>query len=163
MHNQFLGTKGTLWAIPITHCLTAPWPMISPHQTTAAISTAKAHGMTTNNTWRQQQDCWLTSLNNFKPRSDMRIGRISLDIFGLIHFGDVSVTTHIIRPGRTIELVETTMAPMAKPVSLPVRGVCKPATAEIAGLKMSESVIRKATRTGTAWRLGRWLYWQYLS
>lgn len=53
-------------------------------------------------------------LEQFKPRSDMRIGRISLDIFGLIHFGDVSVTTHIIRPGRTIELVETTMAANGK-------------------------------------------------
>ena len=53
-------------------------------------------------------------LEQFKPRSDMRIGRISLDIFGLIHFGDFSVTTHIIRPGRTIELVETTMAANGK-------------------------------------------------
>ena len=53
-------------------------------------------------------------LEQFKPRSDMRIGRISLDIFGLIHFGDVSVTTHIIRPGRTIELIETTMAANGK-------------------------------------------------
>ena len=57
-------------------------------------------------------------LEQFKPRSDMRIGRISLDIFGLIHFGDVSVTTHIIRPGRTIELVETTMAANGKTCSV---------------------------------------------
>lgn len=48
-------------------------------------------------------------LEQFKPRSDMRIGRISLDIYGLIHFGDFSVTTQIIRPGRTIELVEAKM------------------------------------------------------
>lgn len=43
-------------------------------------------------------------------KSNMRIGRISLDIFGLIHFGDFSITTQVIRSGRTIELIEATMA-----------------------------------------------------
>lgn len=32
-------------------------------------------------------------LERFMPREDMRIGRISLDIFGLIHFGEFSITT----------------------------------------------------------------------
>lgn len=48
-------------------------------------------------------------LSEFKPRDDMRIGRISLDILGLIHFGEFTITTKIIRPGRTIELIEATM------------------------------------------------------
>ena len=48
-------------------------------------------------------------LEQFMPREDMRIGRISLDIFGLIHFGKFSITTQVIRGGRTIELVEAKM------------------------------------------------------
>ncbi|BBL20919.1 hypothetical protein F939_02067 [Acinetobacter radioresistens DSM 6976 = NBRC 102413 = CIP 103788] len=48
-------------------------------------------------------------LEQFMPRDDMRIGRISLDIFGLIHFGDFSITSRVIRPGKTIELIEAEM------------------------------------------------------
>ena len=48
-------------------------------------------------------------LENFQPRSHMRIGRISLDIFGLIHFGDFSITTRVVRAGKTIELIEAEM------------------------------------------------------
>ncbi|HAI70794.1 MAG TPA: thioesterase [Idiomarina baltica] len=48
-------------------------------------------------------------LEQFSPRDDMRIGRISFDIFGLITFGEFTITTQVIRPGRTIELVESLM------------------------------------------------------
>lgn len=48
-------------------------------------------------------------LENFQPRSHMRIGRVSLDIFGLIHFGEFSITTRVIRAGKTIELIEAEM------------------------------------------------------
>ncbi len=48
-------------------------------------------------------------LEQFLPRSDLRIGRISFDIFGLIAFGDFSITTQIIRTGKTIELIEAEM------------------------------------------------------
>lgn len=48
-------------------------------------------------------------LEQYSPRSDMRIGRISFDIFGLITFGEFTITTQIIRPGKTIELVEAVM------------------------------------------------------
>lgn len=48
-------------------------------------------------------------LEQFAPRADMRIGRISFDIFGLIHFGEFSITTRIIRAGKTIELLESDM------------------------------------------------------
>ncbi len=53
-------------------------------------------------------------LEAFQPRSDMRIARISLDIFGLIHAGDFSIHTHVLRPGRTIELLESTMTTNGK-------------------------------------------------
>lgn len=48
-------------------------------------------------------------LEQFQARPDMRIARLSYDIFGLIAFGDFSITTRIIRPGKTIELLESEM------------------------------------------------------
>lgn len=48
-------------------------------------------------------------LERFMPRQNMRIGRISLDIFGLIYAGDFSIRTQLIRTGKTIELIESTM------------------------------------------------------
>ena len=53
-------------------------------------------------------------LEHYMPREDMRIGRISLDIFGLIHFGEFSISTRSIRGGRTIELIEATMSANGK-------------------------------------------------
>ena len=48
-------------------------------------------------------------LEQFQPRDDMRIGRISYDIFGLIAAGEFSITTRVVRPGKTIELLEAEM------------------------------------------------------
>ena len=48
-------------------------------------------------------------LERFAPREDMRMARISLDIHGLIHGGEFEVKTRMIRPGRTIELIEAEM------------------------------------------------------
>ncbi len=53
-------------------------------------------------------------LEQFQPRTEMRIGRISLDILGLIHAGEFEIKTHIIRAGKTIELVESTMTAQGK-------------------------------------------------
>lgn len=48
-------------------------------------------------------------LERFEPREEMRIARMSLDIHGLIPGGEFEVRTRMIRPGRTIELVEAEM------------------------------------------------------
>ncbi|NLW04994.1 MAG: thioesterase family protein [Pseudomonadaceae bacterium] len=48
-------------------------------------------------------------LEAFQPRPAMRLGRISFDIFGLIPSGEFSITTRLIRPGKTIELIESEM------------------------------------------------------
>lgn len=45
----------------------------------------------------------------FMPREDVRIGRVGLDIFGLIHFGEFCIQTKLLRAGRTIELIEAVM------------------------------------------------------
>ncbi len=46
-------------------------------------------------------------LEKFRPKDHMQIARISLDIFGLIYLDDFQITTRCIRPGRTIELIES--------------------------------------------------------
>src|SRR5690554_7662421 len=46
------------------------------------------------------------SLEQFEPRTDFRIARISYDILGLIPDGEFEVVTAMLRPGRTIELVQ---------------------------------------------------------
>ena len=48
-------------------------------------------------------------LERFQPRDDMRIARLSFEIHGLIHAGEFEITTRMIRPGRTIELIEAEM------------------------------------------------------
>lgn len=49
------------------------------------------------------------ALELFAPRPDMRMARVSLDIHGIIHGGEFEITTRMIRPGRTIELIEAEM------------------------------------------------------
>ena len=53
-------------------------------------------------------------LEQFSPRETMRIGRISLDIYGLIALGEIEITTQSIRAGKTIELIESTMKGQGK-------------------------------------------------
>lgn len=50
----------------------------------------------------------------YSPRPHMRIGRISFDIFGLIALDICTITTRTIRPGKTIELIESTMQAQGK-------------------------------------------------
>ncbi|WP_201586363.1 thioesterase family protein [Psychrobacter jeotgali] len=51
-----------------------------------------------------------TELERYMPQDNMRIARISLDILGLIPLDDFIITTRCIRPGRTIELIESVMS-----------------------------------------------------
>ena len=53
-------------------------------------------------------------LERFQARDGLRIGKVSLDIFGLITFGEFSINTRIIRAGKTIELIEAEMQAGAK-------------------------------------------------
>ncbi|TQL48201.1 thioesterase superfamily protein [Homoserinimonas aerilata] len=48
-------------------------------------------------------------LERFQPRPELRIARISFDILGLIPGGEFEVVTTLLRPGRTIELVQAEM------------------------------------------------------
>lgn len=46
------------------------------------------------------------SIQQFQPRGELRLARISFDILGLIPDGEFEVVTRMLRPGRTIELVQ---------------------------------------------------------
>ncbi len=54
----------------------------------------------------------------------MRIGRISFDIFGLIAFGEFTIKTHVIRAGKTIELIEAELQHKVKLVLWLGHGAC---------------------------------------
>ncbi|NNV08221.1 thioesterase family protein, partial [Geobacillus sp. MMMUD3] len=41
--------------------------------------------------------------------SDKIVSRVSFDVLGVIHSGEFTVDVDVVRPGRTIELVEATM------------------------------------------------------
>jgi hypothetical protein len=45
-------------------------------------------------------------LEAFQPREELRMARLSFDILGLIPGGEFQITTSMLRPGRTIELVQ---------------------------------------------------------
>src|SRR5690625_1832435 len=48
-------------------------------------------------------------LEAYHPRKDFLTSRISFDILGKLHAGEVKVVTETIRPGRTIELIQSTV------------------------------------------------------
>lgn len=49
------------------------------------------------------------AIENCEPRPDLLLSRVAFDILGVIPVGDVVVAARVIRPGRTIELVEAEM------------------------------------------------------
>lgn len=48
-----------------------------------------------------------SELEDFVENDQKQIARLSLDILGMIYLDEFSVTTKVIRPGRTIELIES--------------------------------------------------------
>ncbi|MHA7277107.1 thioesterase family protein [Arthrobacter sp. HLT1-21] len=48
-------------------------------------------------------------LEQFSPRPDLRMARLSFDILGMIPGGSFDVIVKVVRPGRTIELLEAEM------------------------------------------------------
>lgn len=56
------------------------------------------------------------ALDNCSPRTDLVLSRVAFDILGRIPAGEVAVTARVIRPGRTIELVEAEMMADGRPV-----------------------------------------------
>lgn len=75
-------------------------------------------------------------LEQFQPRDDLRIARISYDIFGLIAAGEFSITTRLLRPGKTIELLEAEMRANDRTcIVARVWRMCTQDSSEVAGLE----------------------------
>lgn len=49
------------------------------------------------------------AIEQHDPRPDLQLARISYEILGLIKLTDLRIDVRVVRPGRTIELVEATM------------------------------------------------------
>src|SRR5699024_9439867 len=49
------------------------------------------------------------ALDAYQPREDLITTRISFDILGKLHAGEVKGVTETVRPGRTIELIQSTV------------------------------------------------------
>jgi hypothetical protein len=76
------------------------------------------------------------ALENCSPREDMRLARISYDILGVIPRGTFDVRTKILRPGRTIELLEAELIAEGRTaVRATAWRLVKGATAEVAALE----------------------------
>ena len=62
------------------------------------------------------------ALEQFEPRSDMRLARFNFDILGLIPGGECTIETTLLRPGRTIELLQAELVAMATDLAEVVGG-----------------------------------------
>jgi len=49
------------------------------------------------------------ALERFQPRDNMRLARLNFDILGLIPAGEFTIETTLLRPGKTIELLQAEM------------------------------------------------------
>lgn len=80
-------------------------------------------------------------METFEPRPDLQLARMSLNILGLIPLEPTTVHARIVRPGRTIELVEATATVNGRPV---VRGtgwrLARGDSSEVAGESLSEDL-----------------------
>src|SRR5271163_4206700 len=59
-----------------------------------------------------------TAIEDFEPKADMRIARITVDFLGPMPLSDLEVTTRIVRRGKKIELLESAMRVGEKDVAI---------------------------------------------
>ncbi len=78
------------------------------------------------------------AINTNHPREDVQLSQVTFEILGLIHGGLIEVTTEVIRPGRTIELIQATMSHNGRPA---IRAfawrLIKSDTADVAGTHLN--------------------------
>ena len=95
------------------------------------------------------------TLENFQPRGDLRMARISYDILGLIPDGEFEVTATMLRPGRTIELLQAELISGGRTaVRATAWRLQRSDTAEIAGFE--DEPMSGLPETATEVRLDEW-------
>ncbi|GAA2042869.1 thioesterase family protein [Yaniella flava] len=90
---------------------TKPIEMTEDVRTSFFVSTIHAQGA-----WQEDElhmapvsGLVAAELEAYQPREDFITTRISFDILGKLHAGEVKVVTETVRPGRTIELIQSTV------------------------------------------------------
>jgi Acyl-CoA thioesterase C-terminal domain/Acyl-CoA thioesterase N-terminal domain len=87
-------TPGRFLATPVT---AGPWDPSHQHGGPPAALLARAIELT-------------------RPRPDRYLARITLDILGPLPLGDLDVAAHLVRPGRSVELLEAEITAHGRPV-----------------------------------------------
>ncbi len=97
---------------------TKPIEMTEDVRTSYFVSTLHAQGA-----WQEDElhmapvsGLVAAELEAYQPRNDFITTRISFDILGKLHAGEVKVVTETVRPGRTIELIQSTVYAQSRAV-----------------------------------------------
>lgn len=106
------------------HDVGANFQRIAPARVEAGVRTAEFDSVVhAQGTWRDDElhmapvsGLLTAEILAHEPRPELRLARVSFEILGTLHFGRLTVTTRTVRPGRTIELVESTLAAQGRDV-----------------------------------------------
>lgn len=108
------------------HDVGANFQRTAPPRVEAGVRTAEFDSMAhAQGTWRDDElhmapvsGLMTAEILAHEPRDELRLARLSFEILGTLHFGPLTVTTRTVRPGRTIELVESRLTAQGRDVLL---------------------------------------------
>ncbi|MBX3103810.1 MAG: thioesterase family protein [Cryobacterium sp.] len=94
-------------------------------------------------------------IETFQPKPQLRISRISFEILGLIPGGEFQVRLGILRPGRTIELVQAEMSVDGR--ACVVARAWRLEATDTSGISaINDEPMASHTKTNRDWDLGDW-------
>jgi hypothetical protein len=102
-------------------------------------------------TWRPWRDCSCRTCWTASPAPDLQLARVGFDILGMIPGGEFEVSTRVLRPGRTIELLEAELRAQGARRSLRGRGgwpAPTPPTSPPSRMPVCPGPTRRAPTTG---------------
>ncbi|MGM7667185.1 thioesterase family protein [Microbacterium sp. A93] len=106
------------------HDVGANFQRTAPPRVEAGVRTAEFDSVVhAQGTWRDDElhmapvsGLMTAEILAHEPRSGLRLARLSFEILGTLHFGPLTVTTRTVRPGRTIELIESRLTAQGRDV-----------------------------------------------
>lgn len=106
------------------HDVGANFQRTAPPRVEAGVRTAEFDSVVhAQGTWRDDElhmapvsGLMTAEILAHEPRPELRLARLSFEILGTLHFGPLTVTTRTVRPGRTIELVESRLTAQGRDV-----------------------------------------------
>lgn len=108
------------------HDVGANFQRLVPPRVEAGVRTAEFDSeVNAQGTWRDDElhmapvsGLLVAEIEAHEPRAGLRLARLSFEILGTLHFGPLTVTTRTVRPGRTIELIESRLTAQGRDVLL---------------------------------------------